>query len=164
VREHTRDGDIVAESHVSFDLRDIAAMMRALDGAPGFERTTDDFWDADVVAWRWRTAIPAPSVEMPEELGVQWFLCAEDCEARPIEARLELNRDDHSIWLFAPSPPRLERAEQLFVSTFSSLLGDAIGRDTERPSITWRWQRERWERALARRAPELRRARAVRAA
>jgi hypothetical protein len=148
-REHTLEGDVVQERFVSFKLPDAGAAMRALDADSDFVRTGQEFWDSDVIAW-YRLAREVPSaVEMPTELGVEWFLCDEDTADPPQVAKLELNLDERDVWLFAPSERRLDGAERDFVERFGQLLGDVDHRGVDLPEITPRWKRERHNRFKA---------------
>jgi hypothetical protein len=161
-REHTREGDIVAEARVSYALRDIPAMIRTLDESPLLERTGRGFIDADVIEWRVPASRPGwARVDLPDELGVRWHLCPEDANEPATDARIELNLDHGGVWIFAPTPARLERAEQTFTAAFGELLGETLDRGVDRPEIVARWQRERWDRSLKRMAPTLRRIRAA---
>jgi hypothetical protein len=148
-REHTREGEIVRETHVSFDLPDCGAMVRALDAAPDFRRTGQDFWDSEAIAWDWRgqRQESAPA-SMSDDLGVIWSLCDEDAEDPPIEAKVEVNLDESSVWLFAPAPRRLERCERAFTDRFRDLLGRPADRGCDFAEIVPRWKRERWERTM----------------
>lgn len=160
-REHTREGDTVAASHVSFAVPDVDAMIKALDGSIALERTGQDCWDSEVIIWHWHASGRAVRTHTtPEEPGVRSYLCDEDTADPPVDGRVELNLDYSSVWLFAPTPARLEGLEERFTSAFAGLYGEPLGRGVERPSIVPRWQRERWERKLTALAPVLRRVRA----
>jgi hypothetical protein len=162
-REHTREGDIVAEARVSYALRDIPAMIGALDDSPLFERTGRDFIDADVIEWRVSVSRPGwARANVPDdELGVRWHLCLEDAHEPATDARIELNLDHGGVWILAPTPARLERVEETFTAAFGELLGETLDRGVDRPEIVARWQRERWDRSLKQLAPTLRRIRAA---
>jgi len=148
-REHTRDGEIVCDTHVAFDLTDVGAMVSALDDAVDFHRTGQEFWDSDTIAWHWRAAQPmAPAVSMPDERGVRWSLCEEDAQDPPIDARVECNPEEQDVWLFAPGPDRLARCEKRFAGRFAGLLTDATSRGSDIEEIVPKWRRERWERSL----------------
>jgi hypothetical protein len=161
-REHTREGDIVAEARVSYALRDIAAVIRAIDDSPLCERSGRDFMDAEVIEWRLRHPRPRQAhARMPDELGVRWQLCDEDAREPSTDARIEVNLDHGGVWIFAPTPARLDRAEQWFTAAFGEILREILDRGVDRPQIVARWQRERWDRAVRRLAPTLRRIRAA---
>jgi hypothetical protein len=146
-REHTREGEIVRETHVSFDLPDCGAMARALDAAPNFRRTGQEFWDSETIAWEWRAPrAESPPAAMPDDLGVIWWLCDEDVEDPPIEATIEVNLDEESLCLFAPAPRRFERCERDFTDRFRDLLGPPADRGYDLIEIVPRWKRARWER------------------
>lgn len=155
-REYTREGEIVRETRVAFDIPDTTAMIRELDAVPEFRRTGQHFWDSETIAWHWRGPRQDSSpAAMPDDLGVVWSLCDEDAEDPPIEATIELNLDDNSVWLFAPAPGRLARCEREFTERFADLLGPRVDQGFDLIEIIPRWKRERW----ARTAPALARAR-----
>jgi hypothetical protein len=145
-REHTREGDIVQSHFVSFKLPDTGAARRAFDAHDEFARTGEVFWDSAVVAWYWLGVTASAPVEMPEELGVEWFLCHEDAAERPQLAKLELRLDHDEVWLFAPSASRFERVEADFTHRFGPLLGEVDRRGVDWAEILPRWKREHIER------------------
>lgn len=148
-REHTREGEIVCDTHVSFGLTDVNALVKALDDAPDIVRTGQEFWDDETIVWNWRNTQSQPTpVAMPDDLGVHWMLCDEDAADPPIDARIELNVYEEDVWLFAPAPRRLARCEQRLMERFGFLLGDPIGRGSDLTEIIPRWRRERWERSM----------------
>ena len=148
-REHTLEGDVVQERFVSFKLPDAGAAIRALDADSDFVRTGQKFWDSDVIAWYWLVREVPSAVEMPAELGVEWFLCDEDAADPPRLAKLELNLEEGDVWLFAPSERRLAEAERDFAERFGRVLGDVDHRGVDRPEIMPRWKRERHNRVKA---------------
>jgi hypothetical protein len=85
-----------------------------VDADDAFARTGRVFWDSEVIEWYWLGATASTPVEMPDELGIEWFLCHEDAAERPQLAKLELNPDHGEVWLFAPSASRFERVEPEF--------------------------------------------------
>lgn len=145
-REHTREGEIVQEHHVAFALPDPERAIRALDADGEFARTGQKYWDANVIAWHWLAGTPAPAVEMPDELGVEWRLCREDADDQPWLAELDLNLYERDIWLFAPSARRLEHVERELVRRFEAILGEIADRRVETVQSIPRWKQERIDR------------------
>jgi hypothetical protein len=135
-------------------------MVRALDGAPLTTRSDTDDWDDEVTGWHWAFApAPRPAPAMPAEPGVRWRLCDEDSADPPLRAKLELQWEDESLWLFAPSTARLDGAAAQLEAAFPGLLRDKRDRHTDRASGAQRWQRERLKRRPRALAPALRRIR-----
>jgi len=151
-REHTREGEVVAGAHASFDVADAEAGVAALDAAPPLRRHHDPEPDEeDVLEWHWPVE-DDPDIVLPcPEPGVRWTLCREDREGPPRRGEIQVDTWRGELWLFAPTPRRLGELERALAATaVAGGLARESGRHVDRPEIVTRWQRERWERSLAR--------------
>lgn len=147
-RQHTAEGELVAERHLTFSPVDVPAAAAALDAEPDLERA--ETLEEDLIAWEFRGSERQPSpASMPRELGVRWVLCEEDRCDPPVLASIELRRSEAELWLFAPSERRVEAAERTLRSRLGRLLGEVVDRYTDYPDTQRRWQRESVERVLA---------------
>jgi hypothetical protein len=155
-RRHTIDGELVRHSLVAIELRELDGALAALDRDGELEPDLLD--EASVPGWRWRWDPPAPRPPAAEP-GVRLELCPEDADPRPALARVEVDLEARELWLFAPTPGRLALAEQLLRDRLGAAVGEVKARDVDWPEVMPRWRRLRWERALDRLAPSLRRLR-----
>jgi len=148
-REHTIEGEQVADRHLAFSLGDAPAAVTALEADPEVERS-GDFDDGDTLAWDLRGGgRPASPPPMPAERGVRWVLCEEDRRDPPVRAQIEVDLKEGEIWLFAPSESRIRVAERELRSRLGPLLGEERHRHLDVPDVARRWQRESMERVLA---------------
>lgn len=145
-REHTREGTVVADAHVVYDLHDPERLAADLDRLPTLRRHHDPDPDEPwVLTWH-RMAGDDREVPPPAEPGVTWTLCREDAERPARSADLQIDGDE--LWIFAPTLARLNAAERELCAQLGRAPGVEHDRHVEPAEIVPRWRRERWERSL----------------
>lgn len=147
---HTRDGELVATAYAAYDLDGVDVATAALDATSALQRHHDpDPDEPGILEWHWRAGHEAVAAPQAAQLGVRWELCEEDAEAPPRRATLQVDTFREELWLFAPTSSRLAGIERVIAAEAAWLLAQERSRHVERLEIVTRWQRERWERAIA---------------
>lgn len=153
-REHTLEGDVVADISLVFALSDRAAACATLERDPEFDR--HEIVDPSAIQWRWRWDPPAARPPAAEP-GVRFELCPEDEALHPYLAAIEIS-DHGDLWLTAPTRRRLRLAARLLHERLGTLLGPLTDVRAEPPEVLPRWRRRRLKQAFERFVPHLRRA------
>jgi hypothetical protein len=154
-REHTLEGELVADMFLVFELRDGTAARRTLDADPEFDRRLED-GSSDAMGWRWRWDPPAARPPAAEP-GVRFKLCREDEAELPWLADINIWEGDGELSLTAATRRRLGIAARLLHDRLGESLGPLTGVRAEPPEIMPRWKRLRLRDTFDRLSPQLRR-------
>lgn len=151
VRHHTREGEVVRSSMSTWKVADVEAAAVLLEQDPELQECPPEKLDEpDERSWSWVSSDEPAPVAMAPRPGVRWTLDRPDAGNPREVAQIHLAPWESQIWVFAPTPQRLRRAEDRAHSTLGELLGKRRHREIEDPYIEPRWYELRLERLWGR--------------